>query len=95
MQSHTRLKQQLKHKKSSWQTQWKKIGKRDSGLYQYRPSKMYYARVRSGGKVYWESLTLRLCSNRWDYEPGFHRLAQYVIWESAHVAFPALAVMQR
>jgi len=31
MQSHTRLKQQPKHKKSSWQKQWKKIGTRDSG----------------------------------------------------------------
>ena len=56
MQSHTRLKQRRKHKKSSWQTQWEKVGKKLIGLYRYRPSGMYYARVRSQGKVHWESL---------------------------------------
>jgi integrase len=55
MQSHIRPRKR-KGKKSNWETQWKKISKRLSGLYQYRPTGMYYARVRSSGKVYWESL---------------------------------------
>jgi integrase len=55
MQSHLRS-IALKRKKSKWQTQWEKIGKKLTGLYRYRPSQMYYARVRSGGKVYRECL---------------------------------------
>jgi site-specific recombinase XerD len=51
MQSHTR-----NSKKSNWSTQWQKVGKRLIGLYRYRPSGMYYARLRSQGKVHWESL---------------------------------------
>jgi integrase len=57
MQSHARS-NRLK-RKSKWQTQWEKIGKKVTGLYRYRPSGMFYARVRSGGKVYRESLRTR------------------------------------
>ncbi|HEU5247170.1 MAG TPA: tyrosine-type recombinase/integrase [Candidatus Udaeobacter sp.] len=35
---------------------WRKVSKRISGLYQYRPTGMYHARVRYGGKLYRESL---------------------------------------
>jgi hypothetical protein len=36
--------------------QWLKVSKRIPGLYQYRPSGVYHARVRHGGKLYRESL---------------------------------------
>ncbi len=58
MQSHARS-HRLKRKKSKWETQWEKIGKKLTGLYRYRKSGMYYARIRSGGKVYRESLKTR------------------------------------
>jgi integrase len=58
MQSHQRS-NRLKRKKSKWETQWEKIGTKLTGLYRYRKSGMFYARVKSGGKVYRESLKTR------------------------------------
>jgi integrase len=56
MQSHSSLHRLKGKKKSKWKEQWEKIGKKLIGLYRYRRSGMYYARLRSGGKVYRESL---------------------------------------
>jgi integrase len=42
--------------KSKWKSRWFKVSKRVSGLYQYRPTGMYYARVRHRDKIYRESL---------------------------------------
>jgi integrase len=41
---------------SRTKTKWFKVSKRIPGLYLYRPSGVYHARVRHGGKLYRESL---------------------------------------
>jgi integrase len=53
MQSHLRSKKQQQPKKKS---NWRKVGKRITGLFQYVPSGTYYAWVSRRGKLYRESL---------------------------------------